>query len=77
MTIEQKLDERLKQLDGLNEALTEQVKTYEDGTTFPESIEMNKNSYKLILIKKTVTDMILAAERVEFLQEVVEELEEC
>lgn len=77
MTIEKKLNERLKKLDEMNEVLTGQVKFYEEGTTFPESIEMNKNSYKLNLIKETVIKMCEIAERVEFLEEVIEEMKEC
>lgn len=77
MTIEQKLDEKLERLDVLDGELEVWLKYYHGGTIFPESPEMNSNTYKLNIVKEIVAEMLEAADHAEILSEVMEAMKEC
>lgn len=75
MTLKQKLDEKVKHLDKLEDALDNWVDVYQCGTTFPENLSMNSNVYKFKKIKSIISEMVEVAEHIELLEEVIEESE--
>lgn len=75
MTIKQKLDEKTKCLDVLEEVLNEWIEIYKNGTNFPDHPDMNINTFKLERIKEVVTEMLEVAEHIQILEEVIEESE--